>query len=223
MTTLIGDMHGQIPKLIELTKGLDSWIQIGDLGVGMEHPHEIPEFDHGKFIRGNHDDPELSKAHPSYLGDYGTTDEGYFFVSGAATPGFAIEYFRQKAIESGGQLYWWEDEQLGYAEMQAACQAYSEAKPEVMITHDAPSFLTQALIEAAKINDPLFGAGHPEPNNTTAAFTHMFNEHKPKFWYFGHWHFPFCLKVEGCWFRCVASGEKVKVGELDTESQDQEV
>lgn len=216
MTTLIGDIHGDIPSLLDLVDGLKNWIQIGDLGVGMEHTHEIPHFkDGGRFIRGNHDDPELCKAHPSYLGDYGTTDEGYFFVSGAATPGFCIEYFKQKAIESGGHLYWWEDEQLGYEEMKAACQAYLEAKPDIMITHDAPSFLTQALISAAKAVDPLFGAGHPESNNTTAAFTHMFKEHKPKFWYFGHWHFPFCIKVQGCWFRCVGSEELVTVGMLD--------
>lgn len=214
MTTIIGDIHGNIPKLLKLTKNLGNWIQVGDLGVGMGHPHKIPEFDHGKFIRGNHDDPELSKAHPSYLGDYGTTDEGHFFVSGAATPGFGIKYLQQKAIEEGGHLYWWEDEQLGYEEMKDACRAYLRAKPEVMITHDAPSFLTQALIAAAKAIDPKFGSGYPDPNNTTAAFTHMFKAHKPKFWYFGHWHIPFSLKVEGCWFRCVASNELVTIGEL---------
>lgn len=220
MTTLIGDIHGDIPTLLKLVEGLDNWIQIGDLGVGMGHPYAIPDFEHGKFIRGNHDDPELSKAHPSYLGEYGTTDEGHFFVSGAQTPGFDIERRQQQAIRHGTHPYWWEDEQLSYEDMQAACQAYLDAKPEVMITHDAPSFLTQALIEAAKVIHPGFGSGHPEPNNTTSAFSHMFLEdaHKPKFWYFGHWHFPFSLYVEGCWFRCVASNELVTVGSINTEN-----
>ena len=215
MTTIIGDVHGDIDTLFSLGKGLDRWIQIGDLGWGMTSQY-IPKFpDNGRAIRGNHDDPEVARSHPSYLGDYGVTEEGIFYVSGAKTPDFDIKRRMMKAAEENSHPLWWEDEQLSYPELQKACALYEQTKPEIVITHDAPFCLYPALIAAVTVLNPEH-RGEPEPNVTSQAFNNMFhNIHRPRYWYFGHWHTTWAINFHGTWFRCVNINEIVTAGTLN--------
>jgi len=214
MTAIIGDTHGNIEELFDVGDGLDGWIQVGDLGWGFGH-RVIPEFpDGGKAIRGNHDDPEVARAHPSYLGDYGVTDEGIFYMSGAKTPDFDIARRFRKAAENNSHPMWWEDEQLSYADLKVACALYKETKPEIVVTHDAPFYLYRALIGASRSIDP-DGPSEAESNMTATALNFMLDLYQPKFWYFGHWHMNWAMKFKGCWFRCVAPNDIVIAGTLD--------
>lgn len=214
MTVIIGDIHGDINKLFSLVDGLENWIQVGDLGWGMDHTL-IPEFPgNGKAIRGNHDDPEVSRNHPSYLGDYGVTDNGIFYMSGAKTPDFDIKRRKLLAARKNSHPMWWEDEQLSYAELKNACSLYEQTKPDLVITHDAPFFLYPALLGAIATLDPERG-GEPDSNITANCLSHMFSMHSPKIWYFGHWHVTFAMKINGCWFRCLDINEVVTAGTID--------
>lgn len=214
MTAIIGDVHGDIDGLFDLCEGLDGWIQVGDLGWGLTQ-QPIPEFPgNGKAIRGNHDDPEVAISHPSYLGDYGVTDEGIFFVSGAKTPDFDIHRRMAIAAQENCHPMWWEDEQLNYEQLCQMIALYEETKPDIVVTHDAPFFLYQALIGAVKSLKPDI-PGESEPNRTANAFNQMFNVHKPKYWYFGHWHMTWAMNVQGTWFRCVNINEVAMAGTID--------
>jgi predicted phosphodiesterase len=207
MTAIIGDIHADIETLFDIADGLENWIQIGDLGWGFTRD-PIPEFpDGGKAIRGNHDCPDTARAHPSYLGDYGVTDDGIFYVSGGCTPDF-------DRIRRTPGRDWWPDEELGWEELQEMISAYEAAKPDIVVTHDAPYFLYRALLAATsvKLNGHI---GDPNRNRTASAFDSMFAVHRPKFWYFGHWHLPFAYQHQGTWFRCVDINEVVIAGHLD--------
>lgn len=214
MTAIIGDVHGDIETLFDLGDGLDGWIQVGDLGWGMTH-QAIPEFpDNGKAIRGNHDDPEVARAHPSYLGDYGVTDKGIFYVSGAKTPDFDIKRRMALAAKRNCHPMWWEDEQLGYQDLCDMLTLYEQTKPDIVVTHDAPFYLYRALIGAARSINP-DGSSEAESNRTATALNQMLDIHQPKFWYFGHWHMDWAMRFKGTWFRCVERNEVVIAGTLD--------
>jgi hypothetical protein len=206
MTAIIGDIHGDIPKLFELADGLDDWIQIGDLGWGFVRS-TIPKFPgNGKAIRGNHDCPVSAREHPSYLGDFGVTDEGIFFCSGACTPEF-------DRIRRTAGYDWWPDEELSYAELKEMLALYEDTKPDIVVTHDSPYFMYKALLGATATKHGGW-AGDPNQNRTSQAFDEMFSIHRPKFWYFGHWHFPWAMQLKGTWFRCVDINEVVFAGEI---------
>ena len=207
MTAIIGDIHGDINGLFDLADGLDGWIQIGDLGWGFTRD-PIPEFpDNGKAIRGNHDCPVTAREHPSYLGDYGLTEDGIWYVSGAATPMF------DRVRRTPGRD-WWPDEELGYEELQQMLAAYEQAKPDIVVTHDAPYMLYRGLLGATAIKYPGH-VGDPDHNRTAQAFDEMFSIHRPKLWYFGHWHMKWAYQHGGTWFRCVDINEVVIAGDLD--------
>jgi hypothetical protein len=71
---LIGDIHGRIDEYLKLLASRPPYfrsIALGDMYLGRLGVH-LPELPTGhKFLRGNHDDPALCRAHPNYLGDYG--------------------------------------------------------------------------------------------------------------------------------------------------------
>lgn len=214
MTAIIGDIHCDIEALFDITDGLNNWIQVGDLGWGLTD-HPIPEFpDGGRAIRGNHDNPEVALSHPSYLGDYGLTDQGIFYVSGAKTPDFDIERRKAIAKESKSDLTWWEDEQLSYEHLCEMLALYEKVKPSIVVTHDAPCYLYRALIGAARSIKP-YGSSEAESNRTAIALNQMLDIHQPKFWYFGHWHMSWAMHFKGTWFRCVNINEVVLAGTLD--------
>ena len=75
---LIGDIHGRIPQYLKLLASLPPCsrsIALGDMYLvrpGVHLPELLPE---DKFLRWNHDDLALCRAHPNYLGDVGTVVE----------------------------------------------------------------------------------------------------------------------------------------------------
>lgn len=81
---LIGDVHGKFDRYGEILTGLPCSIQLGDMGIGFGLDDLFPKADPTKhrFLRGNHDNPELCRRHPNYLGDFGF-EFGIFFISGA--------------------------------------------------------------------------------------------------------------------------------------------
>lgn len=73
----IGDVHGNWKRYKKIINDCDTSIQVGDFGVGFiskitEQVHSNPPYDHMKrgdhrFIRGNHDNPNVCKSiHSGY-------------------------------------------------------------------------------------------------------------------------------------------------------------
>ena len=188
----VGDIHGRWGDFKDKLNHADidpfeQIIILGDVGLGFPGPHEDPEdfeyyFDHKvNFIRGNHDNPQVCKAHKSNLGDYGIIDVTIGFVAG----GFSID----KDYRTPG-MDWWYDEQLSEAELSKAIDLFQDQKPTVMLSHEAPRSIVPMVV-----GNCLF------PSNTNSALDYIFRNVKSiKEWYFGHYHISFDCVVDGVHF-----------------------
>jgi hypothetical protein len=190
--TFQGDAHG---KLDRLAKRDHPVIQVGDLGIGFvraaEEHEKVGKRDDFWFIRGNHDSPDLCRANPRYLGEFGVIDD-LFFASGA----WSID----QAYRIEGQS-WWRDEELSSSQMNEAHDLYVKSKPRIVVTHDAPA--------------SLFEKGGPMelkpfyPSSTAIFLQILFETHVPEIWLFGHHHLSRDFVLNETRFRCLAELETV--------------
>ena len=105
--SIIGDVHGKTNAYTQILRRLGPdavSIQVGDMGlgfkgVGLPPPGTaMPAGDH-TFFRGNHDDPQKCRRHPSYRGDWGyDSATGIFHVAGR---GASTETTASKASVGG--------------------------------------------------------------------------------------------------------------------------
>lgn len=193
---IIGDIHGQFRdyeyglKKLNLSatrseedswglyvprtdlRGFDCSIQIGDFGL-FDHYDlaDVEEMPNHKFIRGNHDNPELCRRHPNYLGDWGYLEsQDIFFVGG----GFSIDRdYRTPGFD------WWEDEELSVQELQEVIDSYTEKKPRIMLSHECPTIVKSSLLSVNSL---------PITSRTERALQAMFDAHQPEIWLHGHYH-----------------------------------
>ena len=193
---LIGDVHGLFYNYREILKsyGKDS-LQLGDFGFGFPDTrrHVLVEDIPGihKFLRGNHDNPELCKLDSSYIGDYGELEGEYiggkynklFYISGA----WSID----ESMRIPG-VTWWEGEQLSYKELCEASNRYIEGDCEIVCSHDCPTFVLEHLYPSRVI-----------PTRTSQSMDSMFIGRKPKVWFFCHHHQSWRKEIDGCWFICL--------------------
>lgn len=180
----IGDVHGKMDKYraIALEGGIS--IQLGDFGAGFVSLPNMP--DGHRFIRGNHDSPDVCRQSPNWIID-GCSEDGMFFLGGA----HSIDKHRRIPGVS-----WWEDEELSYGELERIIDDYAKERPEVVISHTCPLTV---------ISD-LFGA-RPIGSRTEQAMSAMLDVHKPDLWIFGHWHKSVNKVIDGTRFICLAELE----------------
>lgn len=166
---IIGDVHGRIADYQKLAAGAGESIQIGDMGLGFRSVSLPPSHTH-KFFRGNHDAPEVCRAHPNYMGDCGYDEAlDLFWLSGADS---IDKYMRREGVS------WWRDEELSVAEFEAALDLYERVKPSVVLSHDGPQDYIQALF------------GIRDRSRTRQALQAAYELHQPRLWLFGHHHSP---------------------------------
>lgn len=201
---VIGDVHGHIAKYINIVQDAErdmiDTLQIGDLGfrnsfLGVERFRESARLhQHHYLIKGNHDlyDNKL----PWHLDDYGCIPNrpDSFYLRG----GFSIDW-RQR-VEG---LDYFKHEEVSVEMGREAIEMYSKVKPEYMFSHECPRSIVN------KFNNPgilkMFGY-NPDTftTRTSEILEEMFKIHKPKAWYFGHYHKNWSQNVNGCQFRCIA-------------------
>ncbi len=178
---IIGDVHELFYNYFQKIEGEDKTFQLGDMGLGFPGGKEFiidTEGEH-KFIRGNHDNPEVCKRHPNYAGDFGIYDN-FFFVSGA----FSID--KDQRIMG---VSWWPEEELSITEGGEVLNLYEDKKPDIVVTHDCPDKIKRRI--------SVFGFQH---SRTGVLLENMLNIHKPKLWIFGHMHKSYKKKEDGCEF-----------------------
>lgn len=183
----IGDIHGNADIYRKLIKNRNT-IQVGDLGAGF---FDITEFNNPKniFIRGNHDDPEICKAHPCWIPD-GATMGKVMFIGG----GYSIDHvFRTPYID------WWPDEELSDEEFSKIMQVYLKNKPEIMITHECPFKVADMIFGPCKFSMP----GMSLPDRTSQWLQLLWEHHKPKYWIFGHFHDRKDVMIDTTRFICL--------------------
>jgi len=206
----IGDVHGYYNQYERLIKTHSNTIQVGDMGVGFKKTlsngevmffanpsHKNMVKSGARFIRGNHDNPNVCKKHSQYIHD-GTIEDTplgkMMFIGGA----YSIDKeYRTKDYD------WWEDEELSYQELSKMIDKYLEVKPDVMVTHDCPESIL------AYIHSHHFGIN----TRTGQALDNMFSLHQPKIWVFGHHHKKFHMEIKGTRFYCCAELAVVEIKE----------
>lgn len=194
---LIGDVHGHFDEYRQIirTRGANSSIQLGDMGIGFAGDGSFNVSTDHRFIRGNHDSPRKCEELPHYLGNFGYLEnETAFFVSGA----FSID--RRMRIEG---ISWWRDEELGYMQSQLALDAYIQARPQVVLSHDCP----------LRCYDEIH-SHHGEKTRTNTMLQSMYDEHHPDLWVFGHHHVSRRFRVGRTQFICLAELESANYWEL---------
>lgn len=177
----IGDIHGYYPPYLDIIKGAEESIQVGDYGIGFT-PNPIDKFDTSKhrFIRGNHDFPYGCTQEPNWIPD-GTIEGNMMFVGGA----FSVDYMgRTEGIDI------WREEELSVDELYIMYDKYVMAKPRIMVAHEFPEHITNFF--------PL--QKWASRSRTRDCFEAMFEKHKPEIWIGGHWHLNFDSVIDGCRF-----------------------
>jgi len=192
--TFVGDCHGNIRPLLNLLerRGSDSdmVLQLGDMGLGFRGvtlPSMKPNFG---FIRGNHDSPDLCRAHPNYAGEYGMWNS--IFVVGGA---YSIDWQWRVPGQS-----WWDNEELTPDQGIAALVAYVEAKPRIVATHECPQQIGEQLLRDGGFRPEKWGSTQ---SDTARLLDKMWNAHQPEHWLFGHYHRDWTLAARGTTFQCL--------------------
>lgn len=209
----IGDEHGYHRRYENiLKKSTCPSVQVGDMGMGfyrMGHDgreactnasHSAMVKHGGRFIRGNHDNPNVCRNHSQWIKDGSIEmigDSKVMFIGGA----WSIDADRRVPGMS-----WWEDEQCSMAELSRFTEIYRDEKPDVMVTHDCPNLISQHYFLNA--HKPYI------PTRTDQVLQAMFEEFAPKLWIFGHWHISLSANnalTNGCQFICLGELETIEL------------
>lgn len=177
---VIGDVHGKISKYQEIIVNAKESVQVGDFGAGFVQLPDMLEKD--RFIRGNHDDPQICINHPNWIAD-GHTENGMMFVGGA----YSVDQSQRKI-----GIDWWENEECDWTALDAFVSQYIQYQPKIMITHDCPNAFRLRFFKYLKGG-----------SRTSAALDAMFDAHKPELWVFGHYHTHVDEILEGVRFVCL--------------------
>jgi len=215
LVRFVGDIHGKFYdyEMHSLNRGLrhktdhvpEYSVQVGDFGIGFNSKYWHDEINSWmidnpthRFIRGNHDNPELCKTMAGYIPD-GTVENDVMYVGGA----WSIDQaYRVEGVS------WWRDEELSVHELDKMISLFGETKPRVMITHDCP---TSAAYEMF-ISKNLGMSNFPQIKTRTGeALQAMFELHQPEFHFFGHWHYTRQATINGTRFVCLGELDYVDV------------
>ncbi len=185
---IIGDIHGKFDKYFGALKyfNIESSIQIGDMGIGFPKHRFLEKWNlNHRFIRGNHDNPEIIKNHPNFLGDFGFLQkENIYYISG----GYSIDY-KQRTIGYD----WWKDEELSKENFKIVKSEISKHKPKIIISHDGPLSVIKKM----------FSYPNYFQNKTTVNLDVILSKFQPEMWIFGHHHRSTQLKINNTLFICL--------------------
>lgn len=211
---LIGDVHGKFDRYKDVIRGVENSVQVGDMGVGffrydrfnermipMANPPRdtmLREGNH-RYIRGNHDNPEVCMQQDLWIPD-GTVEDNVMFVGSATS---IDKMYRTENFD------WWAGEELSHQDLLIVYDEYMKARPEIMVTHECPDIVADQMMKA--FNRTKFS----DVSNIRKAFEYMWQEHKPKLWVFGHWHVDVDFEMLGTRFICLNELNHI---DLDTET-----
>jgi len=199
MIRIIGDVHGKIDNYNQLIKQCDYSVQVGDLGFDYSKIKADPACH--RFVGGNHDNYDVYHNTSLSLGDYGTWQLNgieFFFVRGSVSID-ALPRISNYILS--GQKTWWYEEELSIEELEDAIDLYEQVQPDIMITHDCPSSIKHNFSSPQVMKH--FGWPEDYSCRTQQALSVMFQIHKPKLWFFGHWHRNWHRKIDGTRFFCI--------------------
>lgn len=199
---IIGDCHGKIDEYLKLTKNAQASIQVGDMGFAAEYK-KLDEsglsLSH-RFVPGNHDDLDAKSKYS--LGDFGIVEipnfSKVFFIRGA----WSIDHWQRKTYDAAtGGKSWWPQEELSFAELNAALKLYQQCKPDFVVSHDCPQCIKMEVADPSMLKR--FGYDRNPVVRTSLCLQAMFESHQPHYWIFGHYHKSFREHRNGTIFQCL--------------------
>jgi Icc-related predicted phosphoesterase len=177
----IGDVHGKFDDYLDVIAPVAESIQVGDFGAGFKPLLEV-DMNH-RFIRGNHDSPEVCKVSPNWIPD-GSFDGKIFYVGGARS---IDAHMRRIGID------WWDDEELSYEKWNTVFDYYEQVQPAIVVSHDAPNDIVLNL----------FPHINKERSKTSMGLQTLLNIFEPKLWIFGHYHVTIDWSIRNTRFICL--------------------
>jgi hypothetical protein len=200
---LIGDCHGRLFQYEEIIKYLEGdgvrSILLGELGFKPEHEWFIksPYSKNNKILFGNHDYfPNLYESYS--LGRYSYNPEYKMFCIAG---GYSID--KQYRVEG---KTWFKEEEMTSREERGCLLAYQKAKPEIVISHEAPELAINKLFNYSYV--------FPGGSATYKFFDVLLAYHRPRVWVFAHHHDRRDAVIKGTRFICLDELETIDVNKL---------
>jgi hypothetical protein len=195
---LVGDIHGNMADYLTALDAMpkaSSSFALGDLYLGRPGI-SLPVMDpRHRFIRGNHDSPSIAASHPNFAGQCGYTEDhgGLFYLSGAFTVSAAVLQ---------NSKFWYADEELSVADLDAAMALYSKSKPRILLSHEGPSEIVAEMLAESSGNyaEAKRACVH---SRTAVALQRMIESHAPEQHFFGHYHRHWTRAHGATTFRCL--------------------
>lgn len=206
--TLCGDVHGNIPAYFDIVKNADYSIQLGDLGFKYKPIMMNISSEFHKVVAGNHDNYTLEKGvfiHQTshFLGDFGVhaipNIGSFFFVRGG------------QSIDKDERLVginWWHEEELSYEKCLEACKYYEDVKPDIVVSHECPKEIIPYVSTIKRYKGRLISE-----SRTSLLLQNMIEIHRPRYWFFGHYHVSWSKEINRTQFRCLNELETFNIFE----------
>jgi predicted phosphodiesterase len=180
----IGDTHGKFTKYLSLIEAVGHSMQVGDFGAGF---NTIPDISSNhRFIRGNHDNPNICKEHPNWIPDLTVIDR-MFLLGG----GFSLDHHSR--IEG---KEWWPDEELSHDDLYKGMDIYEASACDIIVSHECPHEIAPLLFNKRRVRVE-------SPSRTSQALSSLLWIRKPTLWIFGHWHISVDEVIDGTRFICL--------------------
>tara|TARA_B100000700_G_scaffold314480_1_gene401120 strand:+ start:106 stop:783 length:678 start_codon:yes stop_codon:yes gene_type:complete len=211
MIFYVGDIHGKVDDVAAIDRaaidaGVDIIVQVGDFGIHWNEGCAIARYfktrEQGPTwytCGGNHDNWDLWQSlQESQDSNSVELAPGCFYVvrgqvvnlEGVNHIFFGGAESTDKRMRREG-VSWWAAETPSREEFNTFFENMETARPEVVITHDAPLCI--------KI-DRLDRDTNPTPRNLQNVLDYC--DHTPVRWYFGHHHMLESWEVDGVKFSC---------------------
>ncbi len=182
--TAIGDPHGKIQQYYNIINKCEKSFCVGDFGFKKEWDWLTDNVSTDHLTNpGNHDYGPYVNSHSHSTGNH------KFFPE--------YNLFTVRGADSIDRIYrvenrdWWANEELNYQEQIDAYDSYILHKPKIVISHDCPQSIMEHLFP------------YNSKSQTRVMLQHMFEEHKPELWIFGHHHQFKDVTILGTRFICL--------------------
>jgi hypothetical protein len=210
---VIGDVHAQIEPADLFTRDARPYleiiadaafsVQLGDMGDQGTYEQLVARVDAGRhrFFPGNHE--QYDRLPPHSLGDFGPVLLGgvdFFFIRGAWSSD------REKLIQLGreqGKTLWFKEEELTEEQMRAAEREYLRARPQIVLSHEAPTSVARIAWQHARRLSPPNSRAVFSSSRTSDFLSRLLEHHQPRLWLFGHHHHDWRHREGQTRFVCV--------------------
>lgn len=219
-----GDLHGELPTLVNNVPPNSDVLVAGDIGVGFGAPLSFdvlvqkvkPKMDKKDVnfycIRGNHDNPDFFDGRVmgeriTLLKDHVPFTVGgklIYPIGGAPSHDVGDRLSKQEKLERYGssKRIWWPGE----------CIVPHESKLpthiDIMLTHDSPTYFAPPLIR----EDGIDYETYKKMVDGRRYLSSLFELSVVDSWYYGHYHTSMSGSYGKCMWRCLDSLELCFIG-----------